>query len=47
MNENLSSGIVIVDADESGTTAVSNPNGFLITSEGIVIDPLTAIILKK
>ena len=47
LNENLNSGIVIVDADESGTKAVSIPNGFTITDEGILIEPLTVIIVKK
>jgi hypothetical protein len=47
LNENLNSGIVIVDADESGTKAVSIPNGFTITDESILIEPLTAIIVKK
>jgi secreted pullulanase len=47
LNEGLSSGNVIVDADEAGTTPVENPNGFSIQEGTVILDPLTVIVIKK
>ncbi|MGT2934497.1 pullulanase [Streptococcus castoreus] len=37
---------VLVDAQQAGVSAISNPKGIRFTKDGLVIDGLTAIVLK-
>ncbi|MFA9559012.1 pullulanase [Evansella sp. AB-rgal1] len=46
MDIDLTEGKVIVDANEAGTTEVTNPTGFELTADNITLDPLTAVIVK-
>ncbi|CAM3882598.1 pullulanase [Alkalicoccus chagannorensis] len=46
LEEDLTDGTVVADADEAGTTAVSNPAGFDLSAEEITIDPLTAVVIQ-
>lgn len=43
----LQAGIVIVDADEAGTDAVSEPNGYSVQDGVLILDPLTVVVFKK
>jgi Type II secretory pathway, pullulanase PulA and related glycosidases len=47
MDVDLNSGMVVVDADEAGIHAVSEPNGYLIQNGTLFMDPLTVIVIKK
>ncbi|RJE86228.1 pullulanase [Paenibacillus sp. 1011MAR3C5] len=42
----LTGGTVIVDNDEAGTTAVSDPSGFALTKQTLTIDPLSAVVIR-
>ncbi|ACB84453.1 pullulanase [Natranaerobius thermophilus] len=42
----LARGEVIVDSNEAGTEEVKEPSGFELTSDGIRIDPLSAVIIR-
>ncbi|PPA70367.1 pullulanase [Jeotgalibacillus proteolyticus] len=42
----LTKGTVVVDDDESGTQAVTDPSGFELAAEQITLDPLTAVVVK-
>lgn len=42
----LTSGTVVVDNDEAGTTEVQERSGFTLTSGSITLDPLTAVVIK-
>lgn len=46
MDTDLTSGTVLVDNDEAGTTEVQERSGFILTSSCITLDPLTAVIIK-
>ena len=46
LQEDLTSGIVLVDDDEAGTTEVSNRSGFELTSSSITLEPLTAVVIR-
>ncbi|WP_106769246.1 pullulanase [Paenibacillus faecalis] len=46
LNENLTSGLVLVDHDEAGATEVKNESGFTLTSQSITLEPLTAVVIK-
>lgn len=46
LNEDLSSGTVVVDNDEAGTTGVKAKSGFTLTSGSITLEPLTAVVIK-
>ncbi|GAB6088672.1 pullulanase [Spirochaeta dissipatitropha] len=43
----LTAGQVLVDENEAGTTEVRNPSGFSLTSDRIVMDPLTVVVVKN
>lgn len=47
LTEDLTSGVVLVDNDEAGKTAVKERSGFKLTSNSITLDPLTAVIINK
>jgi len=47
IEEDLTSGTIIVDADEAGIREVTSQNGVEIQSDKITIDPLTVVIIKK
>ena len=47
MDEDLTSGIILVDSDEAGTKKVRDVSGVRITSNQISIDPLTVVIIKS
>lgn len=42
----LTSGTVLVDNDEAGTTEVQERSGFTLTSRSITLDPLTAVVIN-
>jgi len=42
----LTGGTVIVDNDEAGTIAVSDPSGFTLTRQSLTIDPLSAVVIR-
>ncbi|MED4083049.1 pullulanase [Halalkalibacterium halodurans] len=46
LTDDLTEGVVIVDSDEAGIVAVSDPSGFDLTPNEITIDPLTAVIIR-
>ena len=46
LQENLTSGIVLVDNDEAGVTEVSERSGFELTANSIALDPLTAVVIR-
>ncbi|MCT1399958.1 pullulanase [Paenibacillus sp. p3-SID867] len=46
LSEDLSSGTVVVDNDEAGTTGVKAKSGFALTSGSITLEPLTAVVIK-
>lgn len=46
LSEDLSSGTVVVDNDEAGTTGVKAKSGFTLTSGSITLEPLTAVVIK-
>jgi pullulanase len=43
----LNTGTVLVDSDESGTSAVSSVSGVELASDKVTVEPLTAIVIKK
>jgi len=45
-DHDLTKGTVVVDNDESGTEKVLEPTGFKLTKDQIVIEPLTAVVIK-
>lgn len=46
LNVDLTNGVVLVDNDEAGTTPVTNPSGFTLTQDKIVMDALTTVVIK-
>ncbi|MDX5473995.1 MAG: pullulanase, partial [Bacillaceae bacterium] len=46
LGEDLTAGVVVVDADEAGVVEVSERSGFELTSESITLDPLTTVVVK-
>ena len=46
LSDDLSSGTVVVDNDEAGTTGVKAKSGFTLTSGSITLEPLTAVVIK-
>ncbi|WP_404445710.1 pullulanase [Sutcliffiella horikoshii] len=46
LGQDLTDGVVVVDADEAGVVEVSEPSGFELTAEGITIDPLTTVVVR-
>lgn len=46
LNEDLSSGTVVVDNDEAGTAGVKAKSGFTLTAGSITLEPLTAVVIK-
>ncbi|MFC5529059.1 pullulanase [Cohnella yongneupensis] len=46
LTEDLTSGTVVVDNDEAGTTEVGSRSGFTLTANSIRLQPLTAVIIK-
>lgn len=46
LSEDLTTGTVLVDNDEAGISAVSVPSGFELTASSIMLEPLTAVIIK-
>ncbi len=47
LNTDLTSCIILVDSNESGTRAVSELSGAVISPDKIIIDALSAVIIKK
>lgn len=39
-------GEVLVDAEQAGVIALTNPNGLAFDEQGLVLDPLTAIVIR-
>jgi len=46
LGEDLTSGQVLVDDDEAGTSGVTSKSGFTLTSGSITLEPLTAVVIK-
>lgn len=46
LSEDLTSGTVVVDNDEAGTTGVKAKSGFTLSSGSITLEPLTAVVIK-
>ena len=46
LGEDLTEGMVVVDADEAGVEEVSAANGFELTAQSIALDPLTTVVVK-
>ncbi|KKO54843.1 pullulanase [Paenibacillus sp. DMB20] len=46
LNEDLSSGKVLADNDEAGMDGVKAQSGFTLTSNRMVIEPLTAVVIQ-
>jgi secreted pullulanase len=46
LDVDLTNGTILVDADEAGTEAVSEVTGVKVESGEIIIDPLTAVVIK-
>ncbi|WP_090843816.1 pullulanase [Alkalicoccus daliensis] len=46
LEEDLTEGVIVADADEAGAGPVAEENGFALTASSITIDPLTAVIVK-
>ncbi|WP_234405522.1 pullulanase [Paenibacillus sp. IHBB 10380] len=46
-DEDLTTGKVLVDNDEAGLNEVSAKSGFVLTADSIILDPLTAVIIKQ
>lgn len=46
LDENLTAGSVVVDSEKSGINEISNPTGVELTKGQIIIDPLTAVVVK-
>lgn len=47
LNEDLTSGTVLVDSDEAGSTSVQETSGVEINTSSITIDALTSVVIKK
>ena len=47
LEDDLTSGIVLVDGDEAGVKEVSKRSGFTLSKNNIMIEPLTAVVIKK
>ena len=47
IGEDLRDGIILVDSDEAGVTPVTKVSGVRITARAVIIDPLTAVVVKK
>ncbi|RUT30521.1 pullulanase [Paenibacillus zeisoli] len=47
LSEDLTKGVVLVDSDEAGVTAIKDQSGFKLTADSITLDPLTAVIIKQ
>lgn len=46
LQENLTTGMVLVDSNEAGIVEVSKRTGFTFTANTITIDPLSAVVIK-
>lgn len=46
LGEDLTKGIVIVDSEKAGIHEISDPTGIELTKNQIMIDPLTAVVIK-
>ncbi|MBP3951581.1 pullulanase [Bacillus sp. YZJH907-2] len=46
LEEDLTQGTIIVDNDEAGTVEVSSRSGVELTSNSIIIEPLTTVVIK-
>ncbi|WP_100373847.1 pullulanase [Bacillus sp. FJAT-45037] len=46
LKEDLTTGIVVVDQDEAGAEEVSHRTGFVLTPQHLLIEPLTAVVIK-
>ena len=46
LRENLTSGRVLVDNDESGTTEVKQKSGYVLTQNSIELEPLTTVVIQ-
>ncbi len=46
LEEDITSGIVLVDSDEAGVEEVSEQTGFEISAQSITIEPLTTVVIK-
>lgn len=43
----LTSEVVLVDENQSGTEAISNPSGFILSPTEIELQPLTVVVIKQ
>ncbi|MGD6776399.1 pullulanase [Sutcliffiella horikoshii] len=46
LEQDLTEGVVVVDADEAGVVEVSEPSGFELTAGGITLEPLTTVVVR-
>ncbi|KMJ59302.1 amylopullulanase [Bacillus sp. LL01] len=46
LGQDLTDGVVVVDADEAGVVEVSEPTGYELTAEGITLEPLTTVVVR-
>ncbi|WP_226681998.1 pullulanase [Sutcliffiella horikoshii] len=46
LEQDLTDGVVVVDADEAGVVEISEQNGFELTAEGITLEPLTTVVVR-
>ncbi|MFZ2958153.1 MAG: pullulanase [Candidatus Ozemobacteraceae bacterium] len=46
LKTDLTQGDIVVDAQTAGTIPISNPKGVVLTSDRMVIEPLTAVIIR-
>ncbi|KPB05698.1 pullulanase [Bacillus sp. CHD6a] len=46
LGQDLTDGVVVVDADEAGVDEVSEQTGFELTAEGITLEPLTTVVVR-
>ncbi len=46
LGDDLTHGTVVVDDDEAGSTPVKQPSGFQLTRDSIVLQPLTAVVIR-
>lgn len=46
LEQDMTDGVVVVDADEAGVVEVSEPSGFELTAGGITLEPLTTVVMR-
>ena len=46
LGQDLTEGVVVVDAEEANVAGVAEPAGFELTAEGITLEPLTTVVVR-